>query len=375
LNAMRISAKYLCPVRGLAGLNPPEPVRLGQAAGVAKNLGLERLLVPIIEESLLGKARSKVDFLDGLVRALDRVADAGLQVWLIAPAQRILGLDWVPPYLVRALRDPNAPLVFVDGGIRNLWPFDWWADPSTIQKRIMMFREVVSAAQGHPALTGWVILDRAFDWARPELEVADFVLKSFLAEIREQSENVSIYIGLGWMELLNPQTGQALARQVDGLQISGLENSQPDLDVPSDPAGQLLLAAFLGTVAQWLFERPTEVEIGWVLPDTEGGSQHIVEASRRFAQHGVTSVVWLTLIDPESRICSEPPWSLRPGLEQVGLLDQTLEPKESVESCLTEISCGEPRDGANDFIDLSQEEYLAEPNIHLPRLWDHFRES
>jgi hypothetical protein len=158
---MRISAKYLCPVRGLAGLNPPEPVRLGQAAGVAKSLGLERLLVPVVEESLLGKARAKVDFLDGLVRALDRVADAGLQVWLIAPAQRILGLDWVPPYLVRALRDPDATPVFVDGRIRNLWPFNWWADPSVIQKRIMMFREVVSAAQGHPALTGWLIMARA----------------------------------------------------------------------------------------------------------------------------------------------------------------------------------------------------------------------
>ena len=33
---MVISATYICPIRGLASFEPPEPVRLGQAARVAK---------------------------------------------------------------------------------------------------------------------------------------------------------------------------------------------------------------------------------------------------------------------------------------------------------------------------------------------------
>jgi len=29
----------------------------------------------------------------------------------------------------------------------------------------------------------------------------------------------------------------------------------------------------------------------------------------------------------------------------------------------------------DDFIDIGQEEYLRNPQMHLPRLWEHFRES
>jgi hypothetical protein len=36
---MLLSAKYICPERGLAELEPPEPQPLGQAARVAETLG------------------------------------------------------------------------------------------------------------------------------------------------------------------------------------------------------------------------------------------------------------------------------------------------------------------------------------------------
>ena len=77
---MRLSATYVCPVRGLAGLEPPEPFRLGKAAKVAKSLGPDRLLLPVLEESLAGTARAKTRFLDGLIYALDQISDAGFSV-------------------------------------------------------------------------------------------------------------------------------------------------------------------------------------------------------------------------------------------------------------------------------------------------------
>jgi hypothetical protein len=194
---MRISATYVCPVRGLTSLDPPDPIRLGQAAGVGKSLGIDRIVLPVLEESLLGMARARVSYLDGFIRALDKIAEARLTAWVMAPVQRILGLDWVPPYLVRGSVDSNAAPVFVDGRIRNLRPFNWWADLSLIQKRIKTFRELLAAIHGHPAVTGWLILDRALEWSRPELEVADLVLKSYLAEIQECDESKKIYLNLG----------------------------------------------------------------------------------------------------------------------------------------------------------------------------------
>jgi len=56
---MLISATYICPIRGLIGLEPPEPVRLCQAAKVAKGVGVERLMAPVLEEALLRTTRAK----------------------------------------------------------------------------------------------------------------------------------------------------------------------------------------------------------------------------------------------------------------------------------------------------------------------------
>ena len=372
---MMISATYICPVKGLASLEPPEPARLGQAARVAKSLGLDRLLLPVLEESLLGTTKGKVRFLDGLIEALDQVAEAGLTAWLIAPAQRLLGLDWVPPHLVKAVRDPKAGRVFLEGRLRNLWPYNWWNDLSILQKRLKIFHELVAALSGHPALTGWIIMDRALEWSRPGPGVADLVLKSYISEIRERDESGSIFMGLSWSELLNSEMAQALAQQVDGVRMSGLESLPQSLNNTTDLAGELLMAAYVGTLSQWLFGHPIEVEVGWGLSDKAGDPEEISEAGKRLAGQSLAGVIWLSLIDPEPRLYPQPPWGQRPGLEQVGLLNHGLEPKDWVESLLKEIRTTETRYEFNDFIDLSPEEYLADPQTHLSRLWEHFRES
>ena len=86
-------------------------------------------------------------------------------------------------------------------------------------------------------------------------------------------------------------------------------------------------------------------------------------------------MTWLSLIDPEPRLHTQPPWGQRPGLERVGLLGQDLEPKDLVEPLLKEIRTTETRPEDNDFIDLSPEEYLADQQTHLFRLWEHFFKS
>lgn len=370
-----ISATYICPVKGLASLEPPAPTRLGQAAKVAKNLGLERLLLPVLEESLLKTSKAKISYLEGLIKDLDQVAEAEVTAWLIAPAYRVLGLDWVPPHLVKAVRDLKAGRVFLEGRLRNLWPYNWWNDLSILQKRLKIFRELVAAVSGHPALTGWIIMDRALEWSRPDLEVADLVLKSFMAEIREGDEKGSICMGLGWSELLETEMAQALAQQVDAVRVSGLESLPPGLDRPDGPVGELLMASYLGTLSQWLLGRPIEVEIGWGFLDKAGNPEETLEAGKRLAKQGLAGVTWLSFIDPEPRLYTQPPWGQRAGLEQVGLMDQGLEPKEWAESLLKEICTTDVRFEDNDFIDVSPKEYLLDPQLHFLRLWEQFRES
>jgi hypothetical protein len=372
---MLISSTYICPVKGLAGLEPPEPIRLGAAAKVAKGLGVKQLMLPVLEEALVGSGKALVRYLDGLIQALDHVDDAGLPVRLVAPAQRVLGLNWMPSYLVGARQDHEADPVFVDGKLRHLRPFDWWKDASIIQKRIRAFGELVAAVSGHPALTDWLILDRFLEWPRPELKQADVVLEALMAEIRERDETGSISLALGWLELLGPETAQALACQVDGVSIRGTDKKPPSLTTPAGLSGELMLASYWAAMAGWLVERPIEIEIGWGMSENPNNIGEAREGFKRMAVQGAAGANWITLIDPEPPLRSHPPWVLRPGLEGLALLDHDLEPKEGVETWFGPIEALEPRDDPYDFIDISREEYLDNPLTHLPRLWDHFRES
>lgn len=62
-------------------------------------------------------------------------------------------------------------------------------------------------------------------------------------------------------------------------------------------------------------------------------------------------------------------------LEHIGLLDRHLEPKEHVEAWLGALLSTELGEKIEDFIDISRDEYFANPNMHLTRLWEHFKES
>jgi hypothetical protein len=369
---MLISAKYICPVRGLATLEPPEPLRLGQAARVAGSLGVKRFMLPVLEEPLMKAGKSTITYLDGLLQALDQVEEAGVTAWLIAPARRVLGLDWVPPCLVKGSMDPNAGQVFLEGRLRNVWPYNWWEDISVLQRRIKIFRELAAAVSGHPALTGWVIMDRGLEWARPESDVADLVLKSYTTEIRERNESGAIYLGFGWSELLDPGMARSLARQVDGLLISGLDKPPSKLNRSAGPVGELRTAAYLGNLSQWLLGLPTEVEVGWGMIGEKGDPEEIMETFKISARQGLAGASWLSLIDPKPNLCAYPPWVLRNGLERAGLLDQRGEPKEYVEDWLNGIHSIKPKEGLNDFIDISVDEYLDDPQTHFTRLWNRF---
>ncbi len=372
---MLISATYICPARGLAGLEPPEPVLLGRNAGIAGSLGLDRLLIPVLEESLLRSDRHTVRFLDEFIRGLDQVADRGMTVRLMATAQRILGMDWVAPYLVRGSLDSRAAPVFVDGKIRSLRPFTWWADPSIVRRRLGCFRDLVAAVSGHPALSGWVIMDRALEWPRPGFQIADLVLKSYCAEIRDRDETGDISLSLGVSELLDPEMVQLLAGQVDSLHMRGVEGGLDGWGRCRDLTEEISLTAYLYSMVQWLFQKQATMEIGWSMMTNRELREDILASIVILARQGVSNVKWLNLIDPDNRLLSQPPWNQRPGLEKTGMLDQAGDPKEGMDTLIREIRSGTEKNSVTDFIDIDQEAYLAGPHTHLRRLWDHFRES
>jgi hypothetical protein len=361
-------------MKGLATLEPPAPGRLGEVSRAARAFGIDRLLLPILEEPLAEHARSRIRYLDGLIKALDQAAEADMEVGLIAPARMVLGMNFVPPYLVKAVRYRLVPPVFVDGKVRYLRPFDWWVDPSLIQRRIELFREILSAVTGHPSLSSCVILDRALEWPRPPLEAADLVIQSFVAEIRERDEGLSVHLGLGWGELMEPAMAQQLVGHVDGLYFSGMDSLSEVLPKPKKMDLEIRLAAYLATLARWILEKAICPEIGYASRIQADDLEEIEEASKILVLHNVTSLAWMNLVSPDPGMASHPPWSMEPGLKNIGVLDQDLELKADAEVLLDVFKNREIGGTETDFIDISQEAYLSDPKRQFLRLWDHFQE-
>lgn len=374
---MKASATYICPLRGLIRFEAPDSNHLRNAARVAKGLGLHKLYIPVLENSLLGTSRSKVAFLDQLVGALDVALDAGLTVGMIAPCQRLLGVAWPAPYLVTPSANPGGCPAFLDGRIRFLKPYAWWTDALVVEKRIHWLKDILSAVRGHPALSGWVVLNRELEWATPNPLAAEFVLKSIVNEVRERDERITIYLGIGWQECFHPEVVNGLAKEVGGFLVSGLEERLEDLGGPADLEKEILVAAFLSAFARWFFKKEAEIEVGWRFREKLEKEDAWFEAGRRLGSGGLRELNWLSLCDPLPSAKEEPPWLLHEGLAQVSLLNGALSPKERVVEWLDHLRSvhPKPQEDSVEFIDVSPEEYLAAPKAHLVRLWMRFQEG
>lgn len=371
---MTVSAMYICPVNGLIDFRPPDPGRLHQAAGTARDLGVEKLWFPVIEETLMMPRRDMVRYLDGIIRSLDIADEAGLTAGVFAMARNVLGLDFIPPHLAKSFPDPDAAMVFTAGKLRNLRPFPWWKDLAIVQKRLSLFRELISALHGHPALADWVLLDGMLDWDRPNPDAMDVILKSQLAELKERGQADRNHLSLNWSELIRPNMALSLARQADGVIVRGLDRPPADWGDIGGPGGEIRLGAYVGALCQWLFECPVIVETGWRLFTGLEDPEPAIEAAARWGRFNVDGLIWTTLIDPEPPRAGLPPWMIRKGLEKAGLLDPGGDPKAGVEEFLAELASGKPSPGTMDFIDLDRNEYLDDPAMHFKRLWDHFRD-
>ena len=371
---MVISANYVCPINGLVDLDTPEPRRLRLASDVARQIGVERLVLPVLEESLLKTSRTKVRFLDHLIETLEIAAKSGIHVWINFPAQRLLSMDWVPPYLVRGGVDLQADQVFVDGKVRRLRPYSWWRDPSILQKRIALFRELVSAVAGHPTLSGWLIMDRAFEWARPDRHAADLIVRSTVAEIREKDEAQTILMSIGWKELLHPKLVQSLSGHVNGFHLGGLDRLSSHFSRPSGLVGELMVAAYMVSLGRSILSDTIEVETGWAWPVRATDFEEVGQAYRWLAEQAPVGVVFPSLIDPEPALYPYPPWSFKPELTRMGVIDRQLEPKEHVESMIRQFAATRPKKDCFGYIDISKDDYGADPEMHFPRLWNHFRD-
>ena len=129
-------------------------------------------------------------------------------------------------------------------------------------------------------------------------------------------------------------------------------------------------------MAGWLFEKAIEVEFPPTLVPGEFDPEAFTAGAISFVEAGGESLLWPTLVDPETILKDRPPWCVRPETARIGLLDPAAEPKPEYPPWLdAAINAIAPESERSDFIDLDREEYLETPSLHLERLWRHFLDS
>ena len=58
----------------------------------------------------------------------------------------------------------------------------------------------------------------------------------------------------------------------------------------------------------------------------------------------------------------------------MGVIDRQLEPKEHVEFIIRQFAATTSKKDCFGYIDISKDDYGADPEMHFPRLWNHFRD-
>lgn len=371
---MNLSSTYICPDNGLVDLDPPEVDLAYKTARSGLGLGVERLILPVVEESLTGSPRSRMDYLDGLIGVLEVIHEAGAKVALMPFPQRIMGLDLATRDLVRPKHWLGAKPVFTEGKLRELKDLDWWRFPRVISRRIATFRELASAVSDHPAISDWVLLNRWFDRVRPDATALDLVLKSLIAEIRERDEEVGLNLGISATEIFGPELIRSSQGLVDGFLLAGAEKLPGSLS-PSDPVHELGAMSYAACLVHWLTGLESEIQLGWVFHGRRTDQEKAAEWADRLIAPGVGGISWISLQDPSPEIIDQPPWRTVPGLATIGLFDRNREPKGWTEAIAEAVGGVKESRVSTDFIDLDNEEYLRDPGFHGTRLWDRFRES
>lgn len=372
-------ATYVCPVNGLADLAGPDPRALARGCQGSASISINTFVIPILEESLILPVKPRIEFLDRLIQALETAHDNNTGVVLKPLAGPVLDLDWKTRDLVRPPNWSGKKQVFMEGKVRLLSPMDWWSDPSLVKRRITSLRELVSAVAGHPAIQGWLLLDRELDWSRPDEQAAEFVFRSLMAEIREHNESAPIALGISWEEIRRPELVSALALVADSLSIDIHGFQGNGREKSGGLALELLGGAFIATLAKWIWPRPVETIVGRALGREEINDQ-VLEAAQALARvlearPKTGTLSWFNLVDPSPEKALEPPWNLSPGLSRSGLLNHRAEPKEKLIPLLDALKTSGLSEWEPGFLDISQDEYVDQPKMHLSRLWDHFLES
>jgi hypothetical protein len=373
-----------------------DPATIKEDVATIAELGCSCLRIFLLWEDFQPHPRQcAVPILDHLVKLMEVAGDRGLKVMPTLFTGYAAGLTWLPPWMLLASTAGRAQEVFSLGKARSLRPKNPYEDPEVIEAQLHFLRELLNAVSGHPALFAWDLGNEPSRWAEPPDETAVSIWFQAVTEtLRERTGSVPITLGLGAQDLeVNPRLNLVLpSRYLDYVSLHVYPYRLPWAEGPTDP-GPL---PFLASIARWLAKKPILLqEFGVPTAPvmrqedlTEKLSKHpsLVdeEDAARFAEKSLTLLrrskmigcFWGSYGDYHPTVWTRPPLDRNVPERFAGLFRHDGSPKVAAalfKSLAASAESGDSEASA-DWLDVTEEEYLQDPESHLRRLYLRFRE-
>ncbi len=335
--------------------------------------------------------------LNRLIAVADLATGAGVTLVPTLFTGHMSGVNWIPAWALGGTDRDDRFRVVSNGRVNGSALRNWYSDPLIVRAQAFLATETAGALAGHEAVWMWDLGNENSNCViPPTASTAREWLRQIASAIRTADPDARLTIGLHMEDLENDRVlGPREASDVcEVLSMHGYPIYARWADGPTDE--QLL--PFLAAVTGWLAGGGRDVlfaEFG--LPTYRRGDpageavrrqdpSSLVEEATAAAYTeralgalqaaGCMGAMLWCYSDYDSAIWKDPPLDLAVHERSFGLWRADGSPKPSV--AVVEAFAGARRLAGQDdypWIDLEPDEYLAAPEVELPRLYGLYRTS
>jgi len=373
-----------------------DPATIKEDIATIAELGCSCVRIFLLWEDFQPHPRQcSVPMLDHLVKLMELAGDRGLKVMPTLFTGYAAGLTWLPAWMLLASTAGGAQELFSLGKVRSLKPKNPYEDPEVIEAQLYFLRELLNALPGHPALFAWDLGNEPCRWAKPPDETAVSIWFQAVTEtLRERTGSVAITLGLGAQDLeANPRLSLLLPSQyLDYVSLHVYPYRLAWAEGSTDP-GPL---PFLASIARWLAKKPVLLQEFGVpsapvvrqdylieelpkhpsLVDEEDAARFAEKSLNLLRRSKMIGCFWGSYGDYHPTVWARPPLDRNVPERFAGLVRHDGSPKAA--AVLFKSPAAPAEGGASEasaeWLDITEAEYLEDPENHLRRLYRCFRE-
>ena len=386
----RLGVNYWPAETAMDWLAAYDPVATRRDFARARAAGLDSLRL-FVRWADIQPAQDTIDatVLGRLVDAADAAAECGLSIIVTLFVGHMSGVNWLPGWATGGADGDARFRVLVPGAaptggrvLRN-----WYSDAGVVAAQERLARAVATALAGHPAVWLWDLGNENSNCTvPPDAAAGDEWLERLTGALRAGDPGRPITVGIHMEDLENDRRmgPAAVARHCEIVSMHGYPAYTAWADGPTDDR----LLPFLALVTGWLaggapvlfeeFGLPTGAPGGsgpGRLADEQAAADYTGRALDGLRDSGCVGALLWCFADYAPALHGHPPFDTALHERSFGLWRSDGSAKPAV----AEITgrAGRPQKAGPatcHWVDIEVEEFTADPERHLPRLYRRFRQ-